>query len=235
MRLGAAIPDFPADTTQGPIRFHDWLGDSWCVLFAHPADFTPVCTTELGKMAAYDRDFRARGVKLLALSCNNLRDHSWWLDDIRTYCLDMPEEFPYPIISDERRELAVLLDMVDEEGSRDPETALAVRSLYVIGPDRRLKLCMLYPNCTGRDVDEILRVVDSLQLTSRLKGVGTPADWTPGARVLVLPEVDDEDLPALFPGGVDTVALPSGRNYLRTAADPCCHAHYLVPRGPPPL
>nr|CAD7406733.1 unnamed protein product [Timema cristinae] len=251
MRLGATIPNFKAETTQGPIKFYEWLGDSWCVLFSHPADFTPVCTTELGRIAVHDHEFKKRGVKVIAHSCDKLKDHKDWVADIKSYCLDIPGDFPYPIIGDEKRELAVLLDMIDEDSKDDPEVAMTVRALYIIGPDKKLKLSMQYPASTGRNVDEILRVIDSLQLTSRLKVIATPANWTdggeakendgdevsreetarnakkeqktasvlPGTKVMILPHVKDEDLPKLFPKGVEKINMPSGITYVRTTTD----------------
>ncbi|CAG2053904.1 unnamed protein product [Timema podura] len=224
MRLGATIPNFTAETTQGRIKFYDWLGDSWAVLFSHPADFTPVCTTELGRIAVHDHEFKKRGVKVIAHSCDKLRSHTDWVNDIKSYCLDIPGDFPYPIIGDEKRELAVLLDMIDEDSKDNEEAALTVRALYIIGPDKKLKLSMQYPASTGRNVDEILRVIDSLQLTTRLKVVATPANWTPGTKVMILPHVKDEDLPKLFPKGVEKkgvekISMPSGITYVRTTTD----------------
>ncbi|XP_034252873.1 peroxiredoxin-6-like [Thrips palmi] len=219
MRLGAYVPNFAAETTQGRLQFYDWLGDSWCILFSHPADFTPVCTSELCRLAESHCEFWQRGVKLLALSCDRLRSHTSWLEDLKKFSRTLPTQFPYPIIADESRELAVMLDMIDENQKDNPEMAMTVRSLYIIGPDRRVKLTMQYPNSTGRSVEEILRVIDSLQLTSRLKCVATPSDWEPGKQLMILPHVKDEDLPALFPGGVDTVDTPSGQNYIRTTND----------------
>ncbi|KAK3923062.1 Peroxiredoxin-6 [Frankliniella fusca] len=219
MRLGQVVPNFLAETTAGRFQFYDWLGDSWCLLFSHPADFTPVCTSELSRLAESHSEFWKRGVKLLALSCDRLRSHHAWIEDLRRFCRNAPCEFPYPIISDETRELAVLLDMIDEDQKDNPEMAMTVRSVYVIGPDRKVKLTMQYPNSTGRSVDEMLRVIDSLQLTSRLKVVATPSDWEPGRQVMVLPHVKQEDLTALFPGGVDTIECPSGQTYIRTTSD----------------
>ncbi|KAJ9575426.1 hypothetical protein L9F63_025621 [Diploptera punctata] len=219
MRLGAVIPNFSANTTRGPMKFYEWQGDSWCVLFSHPADFTPVCTTELGRIAVHDHEFKKRGVKVLAHSCDKLKSHVDWVNDIKSYCLDIPGDFPYPIIADETRELAVKLDMIDEENKDKESEAMTVRALYVIGPDHKLKLSMHYPASTGRNVDEILRVIDSLQLTDRLKVVATPANWTPGTKVMVLPHIKDEELPKLFPKGVDKVSMPSGKVYVRTTTD----------------
>jgi len=219
MRLGATVPDFKGNTTHGPISFHEWIGNSWCVLFSHPADFTPVCTTELGRMAVHKPEFDKRGVKLIALSCDKLKSHKDWVDDIKSYCKDIPGDFPYPIISDETRELAIKLDMLDEVNRNNPDTAMTVRALYIIDPNKKLRLSMLYPASTGRNVDEVLRVIDSLQLTDRLKVVATPANWTPGTKVMIVPSVKDEDLPKLFPKGVEKVKMPSGVNYVRTTTD----------------
>ncbi|XP_026285343.1 peroxiredoxin-6 [Frankliniella occidentalis] len=219
MRLGQVVPNFLADTTAGRFQFYDWLGDSWCLLVSHPADFTPVCTSELSRLAESHNEFWKRGVKLLALSCDRLRSHHAWIEDLKRFCRNAPSEFPYPIISDESRDLAVLLDLIDEDQKDNPEMAMTVRSVYVIGPDRRIKLTMQYPNSTGRSMDEMLRVIDSLQLTSRLKVVATPSDWEPGKQVMVLPHVKQEDLPSLFPGGVDTIECPSGQTYIRTTSD----------------
>ncbi|XP_054262555.1 peroxiredoxin-6-like [Macrosteles quadrilineatus] len=219
MRLGATIPDFSADSTHGPIQFYDWQGDSWVVLFSHPADFTPVCTTELGRIAVHHPHFVKRNTKLLALSCDKLQDHKDWVNDIKSYCLDIPGEFPYAIVSDEKRELAVQLDMLDEEDKDNPDTAMTVRALYIISPDHKLRLAMTYPTSTGRNVDEILRVIDSLQLCDKLKVIATPANWTPGEKVMILPDVKDEDIPKLFPKGVDRVNMPSGKVYVRTTTN----------------
>nr|CAD7194188.1 unnamed protein product [Timema douglasi] len=218
MRLGATIPNFTAETTRGRIKFYDWLGDSWAVLFSHPADFTPVCTTELGRIAVHDHEFKKRGVKVIAHSCDKLRTSNLTVG-IFPACRDIPGDFPYPIIGDEKRELAVLLDMIDEDSKDNEEAALTVRALYIIGPDKKLKLSMQYPASTGRNVDEILRVIDSLQLTTRLKVVATPANWTPGTKVMILPHVKDEDLPKLFPRGVEKISMPSGITYVRTTTD----------------
>ncbi|XP_049830690.1 peroxiredoxin-6-like [Schistocerca gregaria] len=219
MKLESTVPNFQAPSTQGPLDFYKWKGNSWCVLFSHPADFTPVCTTELGRIAVHNPEFQKRGVKLLALSCDKLKDHVDWVNDIKSYCKDIPGDFPYPIVSDETRELAVKLDMIDERDKDNVEKAMTVRAMYVIGPDNRLRLSMVYPASCGRNVDELLRVIDSLQLTDRLKVVATPANWTPGTKVMILPHVPDQDLPKLFPGGVERVSMPSGNNYVRTTTD----------------
>ncbi|XP_012283031.1 peroxiredoxin-6 [Orussus abietinus] len=219
MRLNSVVPNFTADTTQGPIDFYKWQGDSWVVLFSHPADFTPVCTTELGRIAVHYPHFESRNTKLLAHSVDKLKDHVDWVNDIKSYCRDIPGSFPYPIIADPDRSLAVKLDMIDEEGQNDPEAALTVRALYVISPDHRLRLSMHYPTSTGRNVDEILRVIDSLQLVDRIPAIATPANWTPGDKVMILPTVEEEELSKLFPKGVDKVCMPSGKVYVRTTTN----------------
>ncbi|XP_053988588.1 peroxiredoxin-6-like [Hylaeus volcanicus] len=219
MRINSIVPNFSADTTEGPIDFYEWQGDSWVVLFSHPADFTPVCTTELGRLAVHQPHFESRNTKLLAHSVDQLQDHVDWVNDIKSYCRDIPGAFPYPIIADHDRTLAVKLDMIDEDGKDDPEKAMTVRALYIISPDHRLRLSMHYPTSTGRNVDEILRVIDSLQLVDRKPEIATPANWVPGEKVMILPTVKDEEIPKLFPGGVDRVTMPSGKVYVRTTTD----------------
>ncbi|KAJ6635014.1 Peroxiredoxin-6 [Pseudolycoriella hygida] len=216
MRLGSVIPNFKAETTKGPIQFYDWLGDSWCVFFSHPSDFTPVCTTELGRIAVHQPHFAKRNVKLIAHSVDDLDNHVDWVNDIKNYCLDIPGEFPYPIIADPKRELAVALDMIDEDQKNDPEVAKTVRALYIISPNKKLRLSMIYPMTTGRNVDEILRVIDSLQLTDRIPQVATPANWVPGQKVMIAPTVTDAVADELFEDQVDRIGMPSGRNYVRT-------------------
>ncbi|XP_012347467.1 peroxiredoxin-6 [Apis florea] len=219
MRINSIVPNFEADTTQGQINFYDWQGDSWVVLFSHPADFTPVCTTELGRLAVHQPHFKRRNTKLLAHSVDKLQDHIDWVNDIKSYCQDIPGAFPYPIIADHDRTLAVKLNMIDEISKDDPEQALTVRALYIISPDHRLRLSMHYPTSTGRNVDEILRVIDSLQLVDKRPEIATPANWMPGEKVMILPTVKDEELPKLFPKGVDKVSMPSGKVYVRTTTN----------------
>uniref|UniRef100_V9IEA6 Peroxiredoxin-6 n=1 Tax=Apis cerana TaxID=7461 RepID=V9IEA6_APICE len=158
MRINSIVPNFEADTTQGQINFYDWQGDSWVVLFSHPADFTPVCTTELGRLAVHQPHFKRRNTKLLAHSVDKLQDHVDWVNDIKSYCQDIPGAFPYPIIADHDRTLAVKLDMIDEISKDDPEQALTVRALYIISPDHRLRLSMHYPTSTGRNVDQVKKL-----------------------------------------------------------------------------
>ncbi|XP_049831155.1 peroxiredoxin-6-like isoform X1 [Schistocerca gregaria] len=153
MRLGATVPDFTAQTTHGPIRFYNWLGNSWCILFSHPADFTPVCTTELARMAERAYEFTKRGVRMIGHSCDSVAKHLVWLQDIRSFARNLPAEFPYPIIADETRELAVALDMLDESERTAEGEPVSVRAVLIIAPDRRLRLSMYYPNTTGRNVE----------------------------------------------------------------------------------
>ncbi|XP_050542853.1 uncharacterized protein LOC126906333 isoform X3 [Daktulosphaira vitifoliae] len=192
---------------------------NWCLFFSHPADFTPVCTTELGKLAVLSDEFKKRNVKLLGLSCDKIESHLNWIEDIKSYCHDIKGEFPYPIIGDSKRELAVKLNMISEEDKDNLDYAMTIRSLYIIGPDKRIKLMMIYPTSTGRNTQEILRCIDSLQLVHKLKTVATPANWVPGEKVMILPSVKDEDLDELFPNGHDKCAMPSKVNYLRTTTD----------------
>ncbi|KFM68234.1 Peroxiredoxin-6, partial [Stegodyphus mimosarum] len=214
VNLGDIFPDFAAETTEGTIKFHDWINDAWAILFSHPADFTPVCTTELGQVAKLAPEFEKRGVKLIALSCDNVESHKKWIEDIKAYACLKGDGFPYPIISDEKRELAVSLGMVDPDEKDKAGLPLTCRAVFIIGPDKRLKLSMLYPASTGRNFDEVLRVVDSLQLTHN-KNVATPVDWKQGGDCMVLPNIKNEDLPKLFPKGVTVKELPSGKPYLR--------------------
>jgi len=216
VNLGDVFPDFSAETSQGHVQFHQWLGDSWGLLFSHPADFTPVCTTELGRFAQLQGEFDKRGVKLIALSCDGVDSHKEWIEDIKAYA--KVDSFTYPIIADEKRELAVKLGMVDPVEQDSAGMPLTCRAVFVIGPDKKLKLSVLYPASTGRSFDEILRVIDSLQLTSKFK-VATPADWKPGCPCMVIPSVKSEEVAQLFPAGVTDHALPSAKGYLRTT--PC--------------
>ncbi|XKL67072.1 hypothetical protein PGB90_010492 [Kerria lacca] len=215
-RLNATIPNFSADSTIGKLNFYDYVGDSWVILFSHPLDFTPVCTTELGRMAVHINEFQKRNVKLIALSCDEVNSHSNWVNDIKSYCLDIKGEFPFPIIADPSRELAVKLDMLDENGKDDPDNANTVRALYVIDPSKKLRLSIVYPTSTGRNVDEVLRVIDSLQLVDKYKIIATPANWTPGSKVMVLPSAKEEEIAKTFPEGIDVVDMPSKKCYIRT-------------------
>jgi len=219
MKLNQKIPDFKAESTKGPISFYEWLGESWCLLFSHPADFTPVCSTELGRIAVHQHEFKKRNVKILAHSVDPLSSHIEWVNDIHNYCEDICGEFPYPIIADPERTLAVKFGMLDANQEIDADTAKTVRALFIVSPDKRVRLSMHYPTSCGRNVDEILRCIDSLQLTDRLKIVATPANWIPGEKVMILPDAKQEDIEKRFPGGIDVVKMPSGRIYIRTTAD----------------
>ncbi|XP_015724871.1 peroxiredoxin-6 [Coturnix japonica] len=218
--LGDEAPNFEADTTQGRIRFHDFLGDSWGILFSHPRDFTPVCTTELGRAAKLASEFSKRNVKMIALSIDSVPDHLAWSKDINAYNGDQPvEKLPFPIIADKNRELAVKLGMLDPDERDKDGMPLTARVVFIFGPDKKLKLSILYPATTGRNFDEILRVVDSLQLTA-YKKVATPVDWKSGDSVMVVPTLPDEEAKKLFPKGVFTKDLPSGKKYLRYTPQP---------------
>ncbi|KAM9378937.1 peroxiredoxin-6 [Phaethornis superciliosus] len=218
--LGDEAPNFEAETTQGRIRFHDFLGDSWGILFSHPRDFTPVCTTELGRAAKLAPEFSKRNVKLIALSIDNVQDHLSWSKDINAYNGEQPtEKLPFPIIADANRELAVKLGMLDPDEQGKDGMPLTARVVFIFGPDKKLKLSILYPATTGRNFDEILRVVDSLQLTA-YKKVATPVDWKSGDSVMVVPTLPDEEAKKLFPKGVFTKDLPSGKKYLRYTPQP---------------
>ncbi|KAA0191795.1 Thioredoxin peroxidase-like 3 [Hyalella azteca] len=212
VNLGDIFPNFEAETTDGKIKFHDWLGESWGILFSHPRDYTPVCTTELGRAAALAPQFEKRGCKLIALSCDALDDHHGWIEDIKAY--NKLSEFPYPIIADDKRALAVQLGMIDPDEQGADGMPYTCRAVFVVGPDKKLKLSMLYPATTGRNFDEILRALDSLQLTATQK-VATPADWTKGSACMVLPSVSPDDAKQLFPEHV-CHPVPSGKTYLRT-------------------
>ncbi|OPJ77131.1 peroxiredoxin-6 [Patagioenas fasciata monilis] len=218
--LGDEAPNFEAETTQGRIRFHDFLGDSWGILFSHPRDFTPVCTTELGRAAKLAPEFSKRNVKMIALSIDSVQDHLAWSKDINAYNGEQPtQELPFPIIADANRELAVKLGMLDPDEQDKDGIPLTARVVFIFGPDKKLKLSILYPATTGRNFDEILRVVDSLQLTA-YKKVATPVDWKPGDSVMVVPTLPDEEAKKLFPKGVFMKDLPSGKKYLRYTPQP---------------
>lgn len=202
LTLGDIAPDFEADTTQGPIRFHEWLGDSWGVLFSHPKNFTPVCTTELGTMAGIKGEFDARNVKILGLSVDPVSDHTRWAEDIKTVTGYAPN---YPLIGDSELKIAKLYGMLPADAGttsagRTAATNQTVRSVFVIGPDKKIRLILTYPMATGRNFAEILRVIDSLQLTEKHK-VATPANWQQGDDVIIVPSVSDEDAKKKFPEG----------------------------------
>jgi alkyl hydroperoxide reductase subunit AhpC len=200
LSLGDTAPDFEAETTQGRIRFHEWLGDSWGVLFSHPKDFTPVCTTELGYMASIEPEFARRGVKIIGLSVDPLGNHERWANDIEETQGTRPG---YPIIADSDFNVAKLYGMLPASTSGDPTQRTpadnqTVRNVFVIGPDKKVKLILIYPMTTGRNFDEVLRVIDSLQLTAKHR-VATPAQWKPGGDVIITGAVSDEEAKQLFP------------------------------------
>eukprot|EP00057_Strongylocentrotus_purpuratus_P009103 XP_011663577.1 PREDICTED: peroxiredoxin-6 [Strongylocentrotus purpuratus] len=194
-----------------------WPYRSWGILFSHPADYTPVCTTELGRVATLTPEFEKRGVKLIALSCDGVESHRGWIKDIVDYA-KFEKTWPYPIIADPKRELAVQFGMLDPDEKDSAGIALTARCVFIIGPDKKLKLSLLYPATTGRNFDEILRVIDSLQLTAT-KRVATPADWKSGEDCMVLPNISEEDAAKLFPQH-RKVAVPSGKGYIRLTPQP---------------
>ncbi|CRL07210.1 CLUMA_CG020193, isoform A [Clunio marinus] len=217
MNLGESFPNFKVSTTLGDIDFHQWLGDSWGVLFSHPADFTPVCTTELSKAASISNEFGKRNTKIIALSCDPIHSHLEWIKDIQAYG-KQAGEFPFPIIDDSSRELAVKLKMLDLDEIGNSGLPLTCRAVFIIDPKKRLRLSILYPASTGRNFDEIIRVLDSLQLTDQKK-VATPVDWRQGGDCMILPTVKEEEIHSLFPEGVEMLEVPSGKKYIRIT--PC--------------
>jgi alkyl hydroperoxide reductase subunit AhpC len=216
VQIGSTAPDFEAETTEGKIRFHEWLGDSWGVLFSHPKDFTPVCTTELGYMAKLKPEFDKRNVKIIGLSVDPVDDHEKWVGDIEE---TQGAKVTYPLIGDSDLNVAKLYGMLPaNEGSssagRTAANNATVRNVYVVGPDKQVKLVISYPMSTGRNFDEILRVIDSLQLTAIHK-VATPVNWKHGEDVIILPAVSDEDAKKTYPDG-----WKAPRPYLRIVPQP---------------
>lgn len=207
LRLGDKAPDFTANTTEGEINFHQWLGDGWGILFSHPADYTPVCTTELGTVAKYMDEFTKRNVKVAALSVDDLSSHQGWVKDINE---TQNTNVTFPIIADEDRKVANLYDMIHPNADSNH----TVRSVYIIGPDKTVKLMIIYPASTGRNFDELLRVIDSLQLTADYK-VATPANWQNGQDCIIVPSIPDEEIAANFPKGYTKI-----KSYLRTTPQP---------------
>lgn len=207
IRLGDEAPDFTAQTSEGEINFHDWLGDSWGVLFSHPADYTPVCTTELGAVAKYKDEFEKRNVKMIALSVDGIESHAGWINDINE---TQNTTVNFPLIADEDKKVSSLYDMI-HPNSNDQTT---VRSVFIIGPDKKVKLMITYPASTGRNFDELLRVIDSLQLTSYHK-VATPANWKNGDDCVIVPAVTNDQIAENFPKGHTEV-----KPYLRMTPQP---------------
>jgi len=215
LRINDIAPDFTADTTQGPVHFHEWIGDNWAVLFSHPKDFTPVCTTELGAVAGLEKQFAARGAKVIGLSVDPVESHKRWEKDIEDVT---GHTVRYPVIGDPQLKVAKLYDMLpgdagDSCEGRTPADNAPVRTVFVIGPDKRIKLHFSYPMSTGRNFDEILRVLDSMQLTAKHR-VSTPANWKQGDDVIIGGAVSNEEADKLFPG------YKTVKPYLRTAAQP---------------
>ena len=205
--LGDVAPDFTAESTQGPIKFHEWIGNGWAILFSHPKDFTPVCTTELGYMAKLKPEFDKRGVKILGISVDPLGSHEKWSKDIQETQGTAPN---YPLIADPERKVANLYGMIHPNAL----DTLTVRTVFVIGPDKKVKLMITYPASTGRNFDEVLRVVDSLQLTAKHQ-VATPVNWKSGEDVIIVPALSDEDAKKKFPSGWKTL-----KPYLRVVPQP---------------
>ena len=216
LRINDIAPDFEAQTTQGAIRFHEWMGDSWCVLFSHPKDFTPICTTELGYMAGLQDEFSKRNCKILALSVDPVEDHNRWSADIEK---TQGNKVNYPMIGDPELKVAKLYGMLpadagETSAGRTAVNNATVRTVFMIGPDKKVKLMLVYPMTTGRNFDEVLRVLDSMQLTAKHQ-VATPVNWQQGEDVVIVPSVSDEAARQKYPAGFNSV-LP----YLRMVAQP---------------
>jgi alkyl hydroperoxide reductase subunit AhpC len=216
LRINDVAPDFQAETTQGPIRFHEWLGDSWGILFSHPKDFTPVCTTELGYMAGLQSEFAKRNCKIIGLSVDPVADHGKWASDIEK---TQGHKVTYPMIGDSDLNVAKLYGMLPAEAGdscagRTAANNATVRTVFMVGPDKKIKLMLVYPMTTGRNFDEVLRVLDSMQLTAKHQ-VATPVNWKPGNDVIIVPAVSNDEAAQKYPAGWNTV-LP----YLRVVAQP---------------
>ncbi len=216
LRIGDEAPNFTVDTTEGTINFHDWIGDGYAILFSHPKDFTPVCTTELGYMAGLKPEFDKRNCKIIGLSIDSVNDHNAWLNDIEE---TQGHAVNYPLIGDSNLEVAKLYDMIHPNASgtakeRTPADNATIRSVFVIGPDKLIKLIITYPMSTGRNFDEVLRVLDSIQLTARHK-VATPVNWRQGEDVIIVPAVSDEAAKEKFPDG-----WKAPKPYLRIVPQP---------------
>jgi len=216
LRINDTAPDFVAETTQGTIKFHEWIGDGWAVLFSHPKDFTPVCTTELGYMAGLQSEFAKRNCKIIGLSVDSVADHSKWAVDIQE---TQGHQVSYPMIGDPQLKIARLYDMLPAEAGetcegRTPADNATVRTVFVIGPDKKIKLTLSYPMSTGRNFDEVLRVLESIQLTAKHR-VSTPVNWQPGGDVIISGAVSDEEAHRLYPAG-----WKAPRPYLRIVSQP---------------
>ena len=215
IRIGDTAPDFTVDTTQGPIKFHEWIGDGWAILFSHPKDFTPVCTTELGYMAGLKPEFDKRNTKIIGLSIDPVDDHKRWLKDIEE---TQGHAVTYPLIGDRDLKVAMLYDMIHPNASAtQPRTATdnaTVRSVFLIGPDKKVKAMLTYPMSTGRNFDEVLRLLDSIQLTAKHK-VATPVNWKQGEDVIIVPSVSDDEAKQKYPHG-----WKSPKPYIRVIPQP---------------
>jgi len=207
IRLGNEAPNFTAETTEGTVNFHEWINGSWAVLFSHPKDFTPVCTTELGRVSKLKAEFDKRGVKVIGISVDSLESHKEWIKDINE---TQNTTVNYPLIADPDRKVAILYDMLDANSADN----LTARSVFIIGPDKKIKLMITYPASTGRNFAEVLRVIDSVQLTANYS-VATPVDWNDGEDCIIVPSVTDEEIPAKFPKGHNRI-----KPYLRTTPQP---------------
>ena len=218
LKLGDVFPNFQLKTTTGDFKLHEWLGDKWGILFSHPADYTPVCTTELSRAAQLAPEFAKKNTKLIGLSCDTVESHHGWIKDLQFYGKDKCSgEFPFPIIDDYDRKLAKELGMIDPDEFDSKGLPLTARAVFFIGPDKKVKASLLYPATSGRNFDEILRLLDSLQLSAKLP-IATPVDWKVGEKVMVPPNVKDEDVAKHFPQGVEVRKdLPSGKGYIRMA------------------
>jgi alkyl hydroperoxide reductase subunit AhpC len=216
IRINDTAPDFSAETTQGPIKFHDWIGDGWAILFSHPKDFTPICTTELGYMAGLQPEFAKRNCKIIGLSVDPVSSHAKWAADIQE---SQGHKVNYPMIGDPELKIAKLYDMLPADAGttsegRTPANNATVRTVFVVGPDKKIKLMLSYPMNTGRNFDEILRVIDSIQLTAKHR-VATPVNWKPGQDVVIQGAVSDDDAKKIFPGG-----WKSPKPYIRIVSQP---------------
>ncbi|KAL2464507.1 1-Cys peroxiredoxin PER1 [Forsythia ovata] len=207
LTLGDSLPNLEVETTHGKIKLHDYVNNSYTIIFSHPGDFTPVCTTELGMMAAYADKFAQRGVKLLGLSCDDVNSHNEWIKDIEAF--NNGHKVTYPIAADPKKNIIKQLNMVDPDDTQSPS-----RALHIVGPDKKIKLSFLYPASTGRNMDEVVRALDSLLKASKHK-IATPANWKPGEPVVIAPSVSNDEAKEMFPQGFDTADLPSKKEYLR--------------------
>jgi len=216
LRINDIAPDFEAETTEGKIGFHEWIGDSWAILFSHPKDFTPVCTTELGYMAGLTEEFAKRNTKLIGLSVDPVSDHKAWVGDIAE---TQGHSVTYPLIGDPELKVAKLYDMLparegDSAQGRTPADNLTVRSVFIVGPDKKIKAILTYPMTAGRNFDEVIRLLDAIQLTAE-HPVATPVNWKPGDDVIIVPTMSDDEAKSVFPGGWKTL-----KPYLRLTAQP---------------